>query len=102
VDAEVAVDSGAVEAQVDTKGHRRPCRVLGAAVEADLVASVEGQDAAKRTLFAGLDLSFSKILSDSAFVANAMVGDQRRQTVERRSTQAGVRLAEGSGLYCLV
>lgn len=36
VDAEVTMIRGAIEAKVDTEGHRGPCWVLLAAVEADL------------------------------------------------------------------
>lgn len=36
MDTEVTVVSTAVKAEVDSKGHRRPRRVLSATVEADL------------------------------------------------------------------
>lgn len=81
--AHITVVGGAVEAQVDAKGHRRPGGVLRAAVEAYLwaQAGVSGQrwgleDRGGRTLLAGLVLSFSKIFCDSCLVA-AMVRDAR-------------------------
>jgi hypothetical protein len=36
VDTQVTVVGGAVQAEVDAKGHRRPSRVLGTAIEAKL------------------------------------------------------------------
>jgi len=36
VDTEVSVVGGAIQAEIDAKGNRRPSRVFGAAVEADL------------------------------------------------------------------
>lgn len=40
VDTEVSVMSRAVQAEIDTKGNRRPGGIFGAAVEADLMASI--------------------------------------------------------------
>lgn len=70
----------AVEAQVDAKGDRRPRRVLLATVKADLrnlpLASREawhGMISAAPplpTLFAGFDLSLSKIFCDCSLLAS--------------------------------
>lgn len=72
----------AIKAEVDTEGHRGPCWVLLAAVEADL-AWQKGQRCEPqgirhehcksfgRTLFAGLVFSFSKIFCDCCLDASA-------------------------------
>ena len=103
VDTEIAVDGGAVEAQVDAERHRRPCWVFGAAVEADLVPSALGKPlvGGERTLLAGLDLSFSKILTDSAFVASAM-SEVGGQSLDRRSTQAECDLRRRNRRDCRI
>ena len=36
VDAEIPMVRGAVQAEVDTKGHRRPCRILLSTIKAKL------------------------------------------------------------------
>lgn len=72
VDAEVAVVGRAVEAQVDAERDRRPCRVLLAAVEADLQdasgvssrleGAVEGKGEGGADLVGGLRLELLKDL----------------------------------------
>lgn len=103
----------AVEAQVDAERDRCPCRVLLAAVEANLrgasgVSSrlggssrraVEGGREAL-TLLAGFVLSFSKILSDCCLVARLLMvtvilGDvvcwyRRRRTARGRERMSTV------------
>jgi len=78
VDAEVAVVGGAIEAQIDAQGDGRPGRVLLAAVEADLGAvsmcrQSRRADTGRLALFAGFDLSFSKILSDCCLDARPLI-----------------------------
>jgi len=84
VHAQVAVVRGAVEAEVDAERHRRPRRVLLAAVKAYLMAP-RVSTSPKRdgrvpglTLLAGLDLSFSKILCDCCLVARPLILGRRR------------------------
>jgi len=43
VDSEIAVVGRAVKAEIDAKRHRRPCRVLRVAVEADLISFSYGR-----------------------------------------------------------
>ena len=82
MDTKVSVVGGAVEAEVDTKGNRRPRRVLLSAVKADLSPKtwsefpcphVRRATLVMRTLFACLVFSFSKIFSDCCFVARALI-----------------------------
>lgn len=73
VDTEIAVIRGAIKTEIDTERNGRPCRVLGAAVEAYLHAIIllaynaQIRDRGTRggggvrTLFAGFNFSFSKI-----------------------------------------
>jgi hypothetical protein len=91
MDTKVAVVCGAVEAQVDGEGDRRPCRVLSAAVKAYLHTStcehtthswrhsIEGRIDVPHTLLAALVFSFAKMFLDSVLLArapDAMVGKQ--------------------------
>lgn len=80
---------GAVEAEVDTKGHRGPRRVLCTAVEASLAIpepsaidilrhgahhiSWGTASGSRPTLFAGLVFSFSKIFSDCCLEARPLI-----------------------------
>lgn len=72
---------GAVQTQVDAKGDGRPRRILLAAVETDLQRSQRQhiyRDSicicdVSLTLFAGFDLSLSKILIDCCFDARAAI-----------------------------
>lgn len=100
VDTEVAVVRGAIEAEVDAEGDRRPCRVLLATVEADLpsqtntkvspgpgrlpglqlqatIKAAEWRGASRRrvllALLAGFDFNFSKIFSDCCLLARTLI-----------------------------
>jgi hypothetical protein len=69
VNTEISVVSGAVQAEIDSKGNRRPGGVFGAAIEADLdginiVAHVESRNDRPPTLLACFCFSFSKIFCD--------------------------------------
>ena len=61
----------AVQTQVDAERHGRPGRVLGATVKTCLIDGQRcpGREEGVRTLFAGFNLSFWKMVWDCALVA---------------------------------
>lgn len=96
---------GAVETEVDAEGDGRPCRILLAAVEADLAVQAQSvyhecryrdRNPSRRVksaiehvcrllaLLAGLDFSFSKIFSDCCLVARALILAGLGSVQERR------------------